>query len=566
MDMEQPTDTYKPETAPEPVNPNDIEALIKADLLEEALHRFEIFFNSCEERRIDLVQTQARLTGVNKLQNAQAIGPEGKIERNKIRMEAQTFLNTFRKEVLAKFFDIRGRADFLNQVTDRDSVIHEILDLQLLPKRYRRDETWKPKEGNTTIIYRLENVETQRHAIAQVFKIPKLEEAVKGIIKQLADLRHRNVIKLLDHEIDKFPYFVITEYVYGETLQHALKVVGPRPIAQVADWLYQLADSLDYLRHKRILHTNVRPSKIYIDDEWQIMITPFDLMQIASAGRSTETPAAEHPDAGKQPSPKPTANPYERTLDRYRDLCQYGSPELLECDGAGFDLEHMAISDLYSLGLVGYKMLTGEELFEGERISEILKSRRLYSESSPHRKQRLALLPDCELTRVLLRLLEPDPKKRAANYPNMHALLRALHLLTRIELPVASNTRASYRRCLANNREFFNDFYERYLRDSPHSAHFDAIKRKRQKTMLQMALDVLLDLDTRRQYLVDLMDVNKNAAHARYAYADFEAFLNALLQTVYENDPFCRDNPELAKEWESVRDEALKVIRQGKPG
>lgn len=46
---------------------------------------------------------------------------------------------------------------------------------------------------------------------------------------------------------------------------------GPRPPSQAVDWLFSLADALSYMRQKRRLHSNVRPSKIYIDEENQVL-------------------------------------------------------------------------------------------------------------------------------------------------------------------------------------------------------------------------------------------------------------------------------------------------------
>lgn len=549
-----------PAPVPQPILPTapvleekptrNIEALIKADELDAALESFDRFLERCEEERLRLAHLQARLSGLESQRKANAIGSEGIIERNKIRLDFQRELNDFRRDVLSAHFDIRGQAEFINRITDRDSVIHEILDLRLMAKRYQRDLDWGKQEGNSSIIYRLFNYDTERHAIALLIKMPQLDEAVKQEIGRLTDLRHRNVIKLLDHEITAFPFFVITEYVYGSNLPDSLEVVGPRPVAQAADWLYQLTDGLDYLRHKRILHTNVRPSKIYIDDEWQIMISPLDLIKLSP------TKPRRVPNKAYDPTKD---NPGERTFNRYRDVCQYGSPELLVRDGEGFDQRRMCISDLYSIGLVGYKMLTGNDLFEGKRVYDILKSRRQFVEDKKYRARKLAEMPDSKLANLIYQLLEEDPDERAKDFPDLNALIRALHPLTRTERPPVSETRASYRRSLSNNREFFRDFYARFLKDSPHTGDFDDLKRKRLSAMLQMAVDVLLDLDKKKDYLVRLVQT-ENTHHAKYGYADFEVFLTTLIAMIGENDP--RWNDALAAEWERVRVRALNVIRE----
>ncbi len=567
-----------------------IEQLIsEADRLEEALDKFNEFLKRCEEEQFNLAIIRARLASVRTQQDivdgiARA---DAQHERNQIRATFLERLLTFRQEAMSGVFDMQGRAEFLASISHRDQVIHEILDQRLLPKRYRRDQapkTYLQKkekdpaslaqskddskvlEGNSSIIYRLYNIDTRRHAIAMVLKTPELDQNFKDEIQRLTDLRHRNVIKLLDHETSKFPYFIITEYVYGDTLDKALKVTGPRPVPQVADWLYQLTEALDYLRHKRILHTNIRPSKIFVDDEWQIMLSPFDLLKI------TPKVTARDKQAG---SNSQYDNSYERTFNRYRDVCQYGSPEQLKGDGEIIILEQLSKdkmrqeelsnicnSDIYSIGLIGYKMLTAKDLFDGASVYQILQNRQRFVSDNAFRQERLALLPPSELSAVIRDLLQEDPTERRDKFPNLHKLLRRLHLLTRLDDPESSDVRASYRRCLASNKEFIRDFYEHYYtKEGSKAQNFSDIGKRRQSAMLQMAVDVLIDFDTQKPYLSEMMR-SDNAKHGAFSVADFEVFLDALLETIAKNDSEYRNTEGLETSWKNVRDRTIAYIQE----
>ena len=181
-------------------------------------------------------------------EQAHRVNIENEVGRNKINLAFRSNLIDFRKNVLAEYFELRGQMEFLTSITERDQVFHKILDLRLLPKHYQRDETWDKVEGNSSIIFRLFNPDTRRHAIAMVIKMPSIDKNTQHEIELLADLRHRNIIKLIDYEIDRFPFFIISEFVYGENLPDALSVVGPRPVSQAADWLYQLAAGILMLR------------------------------------------------------------------------------------------------------------------------------------------------------------------------------------------------------------------------------------------------------------------------------------------------------------------------------
>ncbi|MFN4254509.1 MAG: protein kinase domain-containing protein [Saprospiraceae bacterium] len=520
---------------------NIIEQLIAADRLPEAHKAFADFLRTCEQERLKLLQNQGRLSSLESQQQANVVGNTAVFERNSIRLAFQTQLDEFRQNVLARYFNVANLQEFFDSLTSRDAVIHTLLDYRLRPKRYLREE--KLEEGNSSIIFRLQMPDTHRHAIAMVFKLPALSDNLRQEIETLTDLRHRNVIKLLDRELSTFPFFVITEYVYGENLPEALEIVGPRPAAQVADWLYQLTDALDYLRHKRILHTNVRPSKIYVDDEWQIMISPFDLNRVGAGENSVQTGSVE------------------RSLNRYRDVCQYGSPELLARDGQGMPLREMCISDQYSLGLIGYKMLMNKDLFEGRSVYAILESRRRFAQDKAYRKEKLAALPPGEVSQIIQQLLIEKPDDRARKFEDLHALLRALHPLTRTEATDVSATRKSYRRCLAANREFIHDFYRNFHAKSPHTEpdFGGPMSRKRQSAMLQMAVDLLLDLDANKGLLEKLFHPT-NAKHGKYADGDFESFLDAFLETVAATDP--RWDATLETEWRRVREQSLAAIRE----
>lgn len=531
----------------------NIERLFEQGRLVESLDQFSAFLRQLEDLELEIAGVKSRLSWLETEEKAQRIGTDAVTMRNQISFAYQQLLSDFRKNTLGRYFDLKGEADFLGSIYDRDQVMHKILDLRLLEKHYQRDTAWGKTEGNSSIIYRLFNPGMRRHAIAMVIKMPDIDQHAKEEIDMLVDLRHRNVIKLLDAEIDRFPFFVITEFVYGDNLPKALKIAGPRSIGQTIDWMYQLTDALDYLRHKRILHTNVRPSKIYIDDEWQIMISPFDLIKItASRNKSTRPSATEYPG--------------ERTFSRYLDVCQYGSPELYKRDGEPLELDDMCISDLYSIGLIGYKILTGEDLFSGNTLFEIIENRKKLESDKKEMAAQLAQLPEHAISDIIKKLLHPEPAARKKHFANLHELLRALTPLTRSFNEDVSPVRQSYRRCLANNREFVRDFYRAFHqqqspdRDQPYRAFFSESAQKRQSAMLQMSIDLLLDLDRRSEHFVELVSPD-NAKHQPFHPRDYEFFLDTLISTIRSNDQL-HWNETLETAWAEVKKKAMRIIRK----
>jgi serine/threonine protein kinase len=512
----------------------NIKKLIAEGRLPDAFARFESFVRQCEEARAELTQSQNRFSSLQAQIRAHTTGDEAYVELNRITFSFLQQIEKFHNEVLSSYFEVADKKQYLSEIASRDQLIRETLELRLQPKQYRLEE--QMGEGSSSVIYRLLNPFTNRHAICMVLKVSVLEPPLKRQILQLAGLRHRNVIKLIDCELDSYPYFIIMEYIHGPTLTSAVETTGPRPAAQVVDWLYQLADAVEYMRHKRLLPNNLRPSKIFVDDEWQIMISPFDL-HMASTGAFT--------------------------FKRYLDVCRYGSPELLQADGASMDIADVGLSDQYSIGLIAYKMLSGEDLFEGDSMYDILESRRKFSSDEAYRTARLAEMPAETFTwsngsagalaDIIRRLLNEQPGGR---YARLRDLLHALHPFTRADMAGLSLSRQSYRRCIALNKEFIRDFYQAFHRNAPETEkEFDPVSRNRQSAMLQMSIDILLDLDQKSGLLLSLAN---NARHIKYDFSYFEVFLDTLLETLRNNDP--QWNKATAAEWKKIRDKALALI------
>jgi hypothetical protein len=244
----------------------------------------------------------------------------------------------------------------------------------------------------------------------------------------------------------------------------------------------------------------------------------------------------------------------ENTLRRYKDLCQYGSPELLAWDKPDEERStaDMCLSDQYSLGLIAYKMLTGKDLFAGEHVHQILESRRKFVNDTDYREQCMAAFPEGELRQIFRRLLEEDEKAR---YPNLHAVLRLLHHYTRLDFPETSRLRQSYRRCLASNKQFIRDFYVYFKAQFPSAGEdFNPISEKRQSAMLQMAIDLMIDVETSGVMLQGLL---RSEQHKKYDLATFRGFLDGILVTVSKNDMLWED---VKPEWEEMREKVLALL------
>lgn len=510
-----------------PTKEKSIETLIKQAHLNDAQKRFSEFLNLCLEKRNDLIQNQGRTATLMEKERAGTLMRDDDIERNRITLNFIVEIAEFR-ELLADYFDPSDSQLFFKKIKSRDDIITEALRPRVTDRQYLLKK--QLKDGNSSIVFQLKKAHTDQDAIAMVLKVPELSSESKEDFIRVSGLRHRNVIKLLDHELNSFPFFIITEFVHGESLTKAIDKTGARPLAQMLDWLYQLTDALDYMRHKGVLHTNVRPSKVFVDEEMNMMISPFD-----SSNKSNE-----------------------RTFSRYQDVCLYGSPELVANDGETLSLAQMCISDQYSLGLIAYKILTGKDLFEGASILDILKSRQSFSTNKVYRAQKLSVFPKGVLGVIFNRLLAEDPAKR---YPNLHEVERALHAHTHKSKKTNTTNivRESYRRCLAKNRSLISDFYTALFLKMP-AIEADFPNPKRQLAMMQMAVDLLIDIDEKQPLLTALM---KDDRHKSYTLDHFDTFIDVLLGIIAQNDT---EWEKVQLEWLMLREKTVKTIVDARNG
>ncbi len=153
-------------------------------------------------------------------------------------------------------------------------------------------------------------------------------------------LKHPHITAIYDASVDGLHYYIVMEYVHGgDTLDRHTSVNDLLPIGVVTAVLYQCAMALDYAHKRGVVHRDVKPRNILLTEDKEAKISDFG---VAIAPGQPSAMAPEH--AG---SPL------------------YMSPEQVRREQA------MPQSDLFSLGVVAYELLTGKHPFHGENIDAI---------------------------------------------------------------------------------------------------------------------------------------------------------------------------------------------------
>lgn len=203
------------------------------------------------------------------------------------------------------------------------------------------------------------------------------------------ELNHPNLVAVLDAGISGDDAYVVTEYLRGATpLSAYTKLVDLLPQHKVAEILFACAKALDYAHRRGIIHRDIKPSNILLMPDSTPKIIDFGVAVHSLTGTQTVTGLVGSP--------------------------SYMAPEQVKSGTA------TALSDLYSLGVVGYELLTSKRPFYGENLSHLV-HQIIYATPLPLRRLR-ASVPRA-LANVIERAMEKEPSRRFPNALAMAAML-----------------------------------------------------------------------------------------------------------------------------------------------
>jgi serine/threonine protein kinase len=246
--------------------------------------------------------------------------------------------------------------------------------------------------GGMGEVYRAEDL-TLSQIVAIKFLPASLSQDATALARFHSEVRiarqvsHPNVCRVFDiGHADGVP-FLTMEYVDGEDLASLVRRIGRLPTDKAVDIARQACAGLAAAHERGVIHRDLKPANLMLDSAGKIRITDFGLASIAAAIEGADARAGTP---------------------------AYMAPEQLEAR------EVTAKSDLYSLGLVLYEILTGKRAFDATSLPELMKQR---EKSAPASPSTLVRDLDPMVERVILRCLEYDPARRPASALQVSAAL-----------------------------------------------------------------------------------------------------------------------------------------------
>jgi serine/threonine protein kinase len=238
-------------------------------------------------------------------------------------------------------------------------------------------------------------------------------------------LKHPNIMAILDAGVDEEECYIVMELVEGsDTLKSYCKPDKLLPVKEVIEIIFKCAKALDYAHRHGVIHRDIKPTNILLTKDHDVKIGDFSIAHVVTSDTTHTMPT------GFVGSPR------------------YMSPEQVQEDSISTQ------TDLFSLGIVMYEMLTGKHPFQADSFSRLI--HKIINEQQPPLSTYRTDLPDI-LEKIVYHALQKLPSKRYTMGLNMAAdLSLAFDYLEQPEEDIAEQEIFN----AIQDIEFFREFSE----------------------------------------------------------------------------------------------------------
>ncbi|MEG1900606.1 MAG: Stk1 family PASTA domain-containing Ser/Thr kinase [Bacilli bacterium] len=202
-----------------------------------------------------------------------------------------------------------------------------------------------------------------------------------------SSLSHPNIVEMYDVGEDSGNYYIVMEYVDGKTLKQLIKRRGALTISEAIDIMLQITDGISHAHDSYIIHRDLKPQNIMIKEDGLIKITDFGIAMALNSAQLTQT-------------------------NSVMGSVHYLPPE--QASGKGSTIK----SDIYSMGIVFYELLTGVLPFKGDNAVEI--ALKHMKDPLPSIRLQNPKIPQ-SIENIILKASAKNPKNRYASVKDMRS-------------------------------------------------------------------------------------------------------------------------------------------------
>jgi serine/threonine-protein kinase len=297
---------------------------------------------------------------------------------------------------------------FLDQLTRANAAIANLRD-EVREARRLGQYTLVEKigEGGMGAVYRARHAMLRRPTAIKLVRPDKADEATiarfEREVQITATLTHPNTVTIYDYgRTEDGTFYYVMEYLDGVDLSVAVRLGGPMPIGRVVRVLAQVSAALAEAHSKGLIHRDVKPANVILT-----CAHVSDLVKVVDFGLVKEIAPT-----GGDGSPSQTQQGQITGTPQYMSPEAITKPETVD-----------ARSDVYSLGCVGYFLLTGSPVFTSETTIEVY-SHHLHTAPTPIGERARREIPRL-LEELIFRCLAKAPEERPSS-DELAATLRAM--------------------------------------------------------------------------------------------------------------------------------------------
>ena len=217
-----------------------------------------------------------------------------------------------------------------------------------------------------------------------------------------SSLSHPNIIEVYDVGEDNGSYYIVMEYIKGKHLKQLLKQRGKLTLTEVVDIMLQVTDGMSVAHDNYIIHRDIKPQNIMILENGLIKITDFGIAMALNSTQLTQT-------------------------NSVMGSVHYLPPE--QASGKGATIQ----SDVYSMGILMYELLTGELPFRGDNAVEI--ALKQIKEPFPSVRDKVPSIPQ-SIENIIYKATAKNTKNRYSDARELHDDLKTALSDERVKEPL----------------------------------------------------------------------------------------------------------------------------------